>query len=355
MSKNSIRLTSFFIWLFALMLLLFLRVSFSFDRSPVNIIYYLAIDMVCIWLAILPIVNTKVARTVNRWPKSKPLWIFIYNLLVCQLHQIVVWFWLSARLSFTLSVPDFNAVDVTYHSILYQVFDSYMIIGLAVLGAYAYVFYRNLSQERINRQLLEQENIKAELNYLKSQINPHFLFNSINLIFGYIDKSNQEARDTLLKFSEILRYQLYETNVTGIRVEKEINYVRNYIALQRMRKNDKLNVTLDVEEEVRDFDIAPLLLIFFIENAFKHISSHESLPNHITIRLFVRNENFFFHCDNSVDLIREKPSYTDSGIGIRNVSRRLELLYPASHELKINEFADRYSVALSLNLKSLKK
>lgn len=352
MSKAGIRVADILIWFFALLILLFLRISFSFERSLANIVYYLIVDTVCIWLAILPIVNNNIARIFHRWPRWKILWMFLYDILICLFHQFVIWLWLSSRLSSTLSAKEYNAVNVTYHSFLYQVFDTYMIIGLAVLGAYAYVFYRNFIQERINRQVLEQENIKAELTYLKSQINPHFLFNSINLIFGYIDKSNQEARDTLLKFSEILRYQLYETNVVGIRIEKEVNYIRNYIALQRMRKSDKLKVVFEVDDNVRDFEIPPLLLIFFIENAFKHISSHESIPNYITIRLSFENDTFFFICENSVDLVKDKPSYSDSGIGIRNVSRRLELMYPGFHELIITELPDRYRAHLSLKLNS---
>src|SRR5690242_3497998 len=119
---------------------------------------------------------------------------------------------------------------------------------------------------------LAKEKAEAELNFLKSQINPHFLFNSLNSVYFLIDKNNPDARQALHKFSDMLRYQLYEMNGDKVPVEKEIEYLKDYIDLQKLRKDENYAVTFNSSPDVRGFSIEPLLLIPFVENAFKHIS-----------------------------------------------------------------------------------
>src|ERR1700761_2284968 len=128
---------------------------------------------------------------------------------------------------------------------------------------------------------MEKQRIRNELDFLKAQFNPHFLFNPINSIYGHIDRKNGKARGMLLSFSEMLRYQLYECNVDKIVIEKEIQYIRNYVALQQERKEENLRVELDIGEDVRGFTVAPLLLITFVENAFKYVSTHEDQLNKV--------------------------------------------------------------------------
>ena len=119
---------------------------------------------------------------------------------------------------------------------------------------------------------LAKEKAEAELNFLKSQINPHFLFNSLNSVYFLIDKSNPDARQALHKFSDMLRYQLYEANGEKIPIEKEINYLQDYVHLQQLRKDENYKVQFNCSPDVKNFSIEPLLLIPFVENAFKHIS-----------------------------------------------------------------------------------
>jgi LytS/YehU family sensor histidine kinase len=122
-------------------------------------------------------------------------------------------------------------------------------------------------------ELLEKERVQSELDYLKAQINPHALFNSLNTIYGHIDKNNTVARNILLQFSELLRYQLYDCAVEKVSLEKEIEYVKNYVAFHRLRKDEKLVVSLDIGTIQPGLKIAPLLLIVLIENAFKFASN----------------------------------------------------------------------------------
>jgi len=142
--------------------------------------------------------------------------------------------------------------------------------------------------------LLEKERIKNELDYLKAQINPHALLNSLNTIYGHIDKSNQTARNTLLQFSELLKYQLYECSVEKIDLEKEMEYLKNYIAFQRLRKDEKLFVELDIKTIEAGLKIAPLLVVVLIENAFKFVSCFSDKENKIHINIFTKEH--LLHC-----------------------------------------------------------
>ena len=197
---------------------------------------------------------------------------------------------------------------------------------------------------------IEKEKIKNELDFLKAQFNPHFLFNSINSIYGNIDKTNSSARKMLLTFSEMLRYQLYECNVEAISVDKEVNYIRNYIALQQTRKPENLEVELNIDEHLKGFKIAPLLFTAFIENAFKYVSHFESKMNRIQISLRRNDDNIVFRAFNTKENLNGHALPDHGGIGIANVKRRLELLYPWQHTLTTNNTTDSYEVILNLQI-----
>lgn len=193
-----------------------------------------------------------------------------------------------------------------------------------------------------------KEKAEAELNFLKSQINPHFVFNSLNSVYFLINKENTAARETLHKFSEMLRYQLYEVKDDRIPIEKEIHYLKDYMDLQQLRKDEKYNVQFHCAPDVKEFSVEPLLLIPFVENAFKHISHHANGNNFVKVDLLRVNKHFIFSVINS----KEDQPVTDKsgGIGLNNVKRRLELLYPDKHELKIDDTDGIYSVQLNLEL-----
>lgn len=192
-----------------------------------------------------------------------------------------------------------------------------------------------------------KEKAEAELNFLKSQINPHFVFNSLNSVYFLINKENADARGALHKFSEMLRYQLYEMNGEKIPVEKEIHYLMDYTDLQQLRKDEKYNVEFYCAPEVKNFMIEPLLLIPFVENAFKHISHYNEKLNSVRIKMTCNNGTFDFNIENSTE--PNKVSH-QGGIGLENVKRRLELLYPGKHKLEINEVDDIFIVDLKLEV-----
>ena len=227
----------------------------------------------------------------------------------------------------------------TYYNFSIAVF--YVAFSIALSLSKAWYFQR----EQLRR--MEVEKLNAELDYLKAQINPHFVFNSINTIYFQIDRQNEIARTSLSNFSEMLRYQLYECNGVEIPIEKEINYIKSYVAMQQMRKDEHYSISLSETDDLRGFSICPLLLIPFVENAFKHVS-HFSRQNEIRIRLS-RNENDFIL---SVYNTKEdrKVNGVHKGIGLANVKRRLELIYQDRHELVIDDRVDSFEVKLALRI-----
>lgn len=203
------------------------------------------------------------------------------------------------------------------------------------------------SQQYVDR--IEKERLKAELDFLKAQFNPHFLFNSINSIYAHIDKKNSGARNMLLTFSEMLRYQLYECNTDVIAIDKEIAFIKNYILLQQARMEESLIVKLNVDETIKGFCIAPLLFISFIENAFKYVGNTDEQENRIEITMTKQDDIFtcwvFNTKDNAIESLRHK-----GGIGIANARRRLDLLYAGKHNLAINDTAKTYEVTLNITV-----
>ncbi|GAB3900704.1 histidine kinase [Larkinella knui] len=213
---------------------------------------------------------------------------------------------------------------------------------------------KNWVQSRQRQQLLEKENLETELKFLKYQFNPHFLFNTINSIFFLIHKNPDMASNSLAKFSELLRHQLYECNDQKISLNKEIAYLENFIELEKLRQNNNIEVTFQTEIQLsRHLEIAPFILMNFVENAFKHVSKHADQPNWISIRLGVDQEKLTFNVSNSASHggITEVIRY--GGIGNKNVQRRLDLLYPEHYVLAIQSNEHRFDVELRLTLSAL--
>ena len=196
---------------------------------------------------------------------------------------------------------------------------------------------------------MAKENAETELNFLKSQINPHFLFNSLNSVYFLIDKDNPDARNALHKFSEMLRYQLYECNGSKIPVEKEISYLKDYVDLQRLRGDENCLIDFNYSPEVKDFMIEPLLLVPFVENSFKHLSHFTNgHPNSVRIDIRRDKSEFIFSVVNTTESHPTNDLYKNGGIGLPNVKRRLELLYPGKHRFSAQHNGNHFEVRLSL-------
>ncbi|MEL7530849.1 MAG: histidine kinase [Bacteroidota bacterium] len=211
---------------------------------------------------------------------------------------------------------------------------------------------KNWIQTRQREQKLEKEKLSSELKFLRSQYNPHFLFNTINSIFYLIHKNPQMASDSLAQFSDLLRYQLYECNEALIPLRKEMEYLDNFVELEKLRQEDTLRIDCKIEIPVYgDLMIAPFLLIPFVENAFKHVSKFEQ-GNWISIWARVEERELILAVSNSISASQNAPRVVldYGGIGLQNVGRRLDLLYPDHHQLIINSTQNQYEITLRIKL-----
>lgn len=213
---------------------------------------------------------------------------------------------------------------------------------------------KNWLQTQRRQQILEKEKLETELNFLKYQFNPHFLFNSINSIFFLIHKNPDMASASLAKFSDLLRHQLYECNDHQIPLAKEITYLKNFIELEKLRQNDNLEVIFSVQEDfVGQPGIAPFVLMTFMENAFKHVSRYHDQPNWIRGDLRLNHTNVIFNLSNSVSEEQNAEVVNYGGIGLKNVRRRLDLIYSGKYRLDIRHDTDRFAVHFEAELEKL--
>ncbi|HVG40281.1 MAG TPA: histidine kinase [Chitinophagaceae bacterium] len=235
-----------------------------------------------------------------------------------------------------------NVKEKIYNNFITHFF--LVLAGVAVKLIFDYV--------ELQRRMAEvaKEKAEAELNFLKSQINPHFLFNSLNSVYFLIDKKNTTARTALHQFSDMLRYQLYECNGEKIPVEKEINYLKDYVDLQRLRINDNCSVQFNCTPDVKEFSIEPLLLIPFVENSFKHLSNYKENINQVKIDISRNNGTMHFTVENTTDDKQLIKADKQGGIGLNNVKKRLDLLYPGKYNLQVNKQEGWYGIDLTLSI-----
>jgi two-component system LytT family sensor kinase len=227
----------------------------------------------------------------------------------------------------------------------------YNLLFIALLGILAGIFVK-LAMDGIEVKRLietmEKEKSKAELAYLKSQINPHFLFNSLNTIHAQMELGMEESKRTLISFSDLLRYQLYECGNEVISLSKEIDYLRNYLDLQQARL-DYCVVTITVEGDSDQLMVAPLLFMPFVENAFKHLSDECAKERVIDIKIDISGKTIKFSCSNTIGKVTPIADIA-GGIGLVNVEKRLELIYKDKYTLSRNTSGDVYRIKLTLNL-----
>ena len=262
--------------------------------------------------------------------------IFVAATALCSFFKLIMMSWV---------LHDPHLLDaVQIKQKVYNNFVTQFFLVVASIGLKSAVDYLQLQKKlaEVGKQKLE-----AELNFLKSQVNPHFLFNSLNAVYFLIDKNNQQARSALHKFSEMLRYQLYECKDNKIPIEKEIAYLKDYVALQQLRVSNT-DIHFDCAPDVGDFSIEPLLLIPFVENSFKHLSHFDKKQNEVRINISRTYGSMHFSVYNTTE--NNAPSGEGGGIGLVNVQKRLQLLYPGKHHFSISEKQNWFGVELTLSL-----
>jgi two-component system, LytTR family, sensor kinase len=212
--------------------------------------------------------------------------------------------------------------------------------------------YRNImlsGQIEKNALMLKTRVVEAESNMLKSQINPHFLFNTLNNIFAMAQLRSEKTPDAIHRLSEMLRYVIYDCNEKYVPLEKEIQYLRSYIELQLLRDEKMNKVRYSFENVAPGTFIAPMLLVPFIENSFKHWKLDDPEDSFIDIRLQATHDDLHFSIENTKPGLNSRQS-TGSGIGIENVKKRLNLIYPGKHNLMIQDSTKIFKVELKIDL-----
>lgn len=216
------------------------------------------------------------------------------------------------------------------------------LLVLVFISMALHLFQEWLQKERYAREL-EKKNLEVELMLLKNQLQPHFLFNALNSIYVMMDKDVKQSREMLLQFSDMLSHQLYDSKKEQIAITKEVEYLYNFIQIESVRHGDLANIEVNMDAP-RGYSIAPMLLMPIVENAFKHGKSSQGYT--IQIHLYIKNNKMHFQVINSVNGTNSRPP----GIGLSNLKRRLELLYPKEHELNIQHQDKTFSVDLKIKL-----
>lgn len=198
-----------------------------------------------------------------------------------------------------------------------------------------------------NKLIAESQRTSTELNYLRKQTNPHFLFNSLNSIYSLAHKKSDLVPDAIVTLSEMMRYMLYETDNKTVLLEKEIDYIKNYIELQKLRLNNIENISINIHGNTKDKFIEPMLLISFIENAFKYGTDYKGIA-YVKIVITIEENILTFWVENKIENNSKDPE--NSGIGLTNIKNRLSLLYPNSHQLNLTSTDSIFTVHLVLQL-----
>jgi hypothetical protein len=225
---------------------------------------------------------------------------------------------------------------------------NYIINSVLVTGfSMGLCFANRFAQNEKERKEMEKEKLNSELAFLKNQISPHFFFNTLNNIYSLIQIDAGDAQKSVLKLSKLMRYLLYETENAYIQLDKEIDFMNNYIDLMRLRLSNKVDVKVAFPENTSKISVPPLLFISFIENAFKHGISYRD-HSFIFINMEATPKQIAFTCVNS--LVKKDIDEKDSGIGLENINKRLALLFPDKYKLTIDKTGAAFEVSLTISL-----
>lgn len=209
-------------------------------------------------------------------------------------------------------------------------------------------WFQYLEAQRRNVQLAKQK-LDAELSALKSQVNPHFLFNSLNNLYSLALDQDPRTPGLILRMSEMMRYLLYESNGILVPLAKEIEHLQNYMEMQRLRVGTHVNISFEIDGKVEDKEVSPLLFLPLVENGFKHGVKGDTKGAFIKVQMNILAERLILQVENNKGQAEELESKTSNGVGLSNLRRRLDLLYPGRHRLEITNGKVVYNVRLKLD------
>ncbi len=317
----------------------------SFTTNLFNILTILPAQLIAAY--------TLVYYQIPKW-LFREKWIrFSFSFVIIALCTSVM-----ARLSVLYIAEPLIGLEYSGESLWHIISDPLYLIKVYFISVYlpAFVlFLIKMTMERFVQQndveILEKEKRTAELNFLKAQMNPHFLFNTLNNIYALSSKGSSNTPDMILKLSEILDYTLYECNAARVPVLREWTLIENYADLEVLRYGDRLDLLLSQKIDNEEALIAPLILISIVENAFKYsLGRHDKVPS-VRIILTLKEGRLDLEVVNSKnDKNYEKKKNKNHGIGINNLRRQLKLQYPNGHNIRIDDGQDYYKVNLNIQL-----
>jgi len=341
-----IRKTEFGIYLLLWIILTFFLLYLIYDFHAPFLQQFIATLTVTGFTAFPAYISSKIL--VPRFLYLKRIKKFIGALLLTALTNTVLTYFLAGVFYYELSGKSIFANNI----IIQTLFSAFFIINcivIAVSGAIQIIIDRFGMEHQLHE--VENEKVNTELAFLRAQINPHFLFNVLNTIYFQIQKENSEARNSLEKLSEMLRYQLYECTTDMIDISKELAYIQNYVAVQQLRMEAGTDMQLKLPGDIGSFKIAPLLILPLVENAFKHISNFKDpSKNKLYIDIYIEADSQFVvnvvNTYNSFD--RPEQLLNSSGLGLKNLERRLALLYPGKHMITRKHNENTYETTLKI-------
>lgn len=309
--------------------------SFTFDSHLLKAFLITVFVLLCVWLGRM-IAQVMLARTKLISRKT-----FIWLAVVI----FVSMFWVLMAAALT---PKINEPFIA------QIFMGIPLMALSICSGIAVKLVRASIKTQITEARTDAAQSLSELQLLQSQLSPHFLFNTLNNIYGISLSRHEKVPPLLLKLSDLLRYSVYDARERFVPLQSEIDYIRNYLEFEKLRIGEKLQLEVNIEDPVDPaVKIGPLLLIVFIENAFKHAKNTTDNSIRIEMKIAVWGDQILFYVKNSNSQTAEQNTMlqTSSGLGLDNVKRRLALLYPYQYELSIQNEPEHYSVLLQLKTK----
>ena len=306
--------------------------------------------VVVAWLKILPFYLLFVVNNflLFRYIYRKKHWIYylVATILIIGTFAALEWYERS-DIALALSVgTEGESVEAQHVSLSVFPWWGNMISAFLMLIANNGIrtFYDNMQKDE-DFERLQRQNIQAEMYYLKHQINPHFLMNSLNNIHALVDIDAEAAKQSIIQLSDMMRYVVYDTGANSIPLRDDMKFVRNYIELMRIRYTEDVNISFSYQQQLHGrVDVPPLIFIVFVENAFKHGVSYNA-PSYINIDIQSEGGYVIGRFENSIN---EKSHNDKPGIGLENVRKRLDLIYESDYDLKVEDDGHKYCVTLKI-------
>jgi sensor histidine kinase YesM len=339
--KNHNVILNIALWFLYFSVLLFI---FSQGKTPVKIDYVYTLSFL-IFMAIPIVINTYILV-----PKLLQKGKYLTFTLAFIGISVLLWQCYVHYFELVLDVifPDY--FFISYQSNLQAITKFILVLVVSMLlRIFESWLYFNADQNKYLQT--ENQRIQIQLSHLRAQINPHFLFNSLNVIYALAIEKKEETPDAIVQLSDVLRYIIYDADSDRIKLKEEITLLKNYIAFQKFRTHGLEEVTFNIQVENEDFEIYPMLLLPLVENAFKHGMKKNIENAFIKISLTQESTKFRFQIVNHNNSSQQKSDLEYSGVGLENIQRNLEIVYPESHQFKIEETPEIFTVSLNINEK----